>query len=99
MPGISINVVLSRMQQTVDADGQPVNFTLEFVKDDGSIRFIKAQKHVKYHSFEPGKNENSKFKYNLKNKGSILLYDMELKEYRTVKIDSILKYNNIDVIH
>ena len=86
------------MEQTVDQDGQPINFTIEFVKEDGSIRRMRAQKHVKYPS-SGSVNEKSNFKYNLKNKGIILLYDLDEKDYRAVKVDSILKYNGIDVNH
>jgi hypothetical protein len=99
MPDISINVALARMDQTVDADGQPVYFTIEFIKEDGSIRKMRAQKHVKYPSAETGDSEKSKFKYNLKSKGTILLYDTELKDYRSIRIDRIIKYNDLNVLH
>jgi hypothetical protein len=84
------------MEQTV-IDGQPQSFTIEFVKEDGSLRAMRAQKHVKFPSSKP--NEKSKFKYNLKSKGNILLYDLEENAYRSVKIDSILTYNSLEVIH
>jgi len=99
MDDISINVALARMEQTVSGDGKPVYFTIEFIKDDGSIRKMKAQKHVKFPAAETGKDEKSNFKYNLKNKGSILLYDTEAKGYRTIKIDRIIKFNDSNVLH
>jgi len=99
MPDISINVALARMDQTVDADGQPVYFTIEFIKEDGSIRKMRAQKHVRYPSTEMDQSEGSKFKYNLKQKRTILLYDTEKKDYRAIKIDRIIKFNDLNVLH
>jgi len=99
MADISINVALARMEQTVTEEGKPVYFTIEFIKEDGSIRKMRAQKHVKFPSAETGKSEKSKFKYNLKTKGTILLYDAEIKKYRAVRIDRIIKFNELNVLH
>ena len=52
MADISINVALARMEQTVTEEGKPVYFTIEFIKEDGSIRKMRAQKHVKFPSAE-----------------------------------------------
>jgi hypothetical protein len=99
MMTISINVALARMERTVDRDGKPAAFTIEFVKSDGSIRKMKAQKHVKYPGSESAKSEKSNLKYNLRKNYSILLYDTEANEYRTVKIDRIIRFNNMEVLH
>jgi hypothetical protein len=99
MAVISINIVLSRMQQTVDERGNPVVFKLEFIKEDGSLRKMTAQKHVKFPSNKPGNNEKSNFKYSLNKNGAVLLYDTEERDYRAVKIDRIIKFNNMEVLH
>jgi hypothetical protein len=98
MPRISINIVLSRMEQTTDADARPQTFTIEFIKEDGSLRKMKAQKHVKVGT-DGSVDEKSRFKYNLKSKNSILLYDVDAQEYRTVKVASIIRFNNAEVLH
>jgi hypothetical protein len=99
MAAISINVALARMEQTVTEDGRPVYFHIEFIKEDGSIRTMRAQKHVKHPSVEPGVQAPSKFRYNLKSKGSILLYDADIQAYRAVRIDRIIKFNDLNVLH
>lgn len=99
MAGISINIVLARIEQTIDANARPQIFTIEFIKEDGSLRKMKAQKHVKLGTGSRTADEKSNFKYNLKNKNSILLYDTEKEEYRTVKVESIITFNNMEVIH
>lgn len=99
MPGISINTVLAHIEQTVDANARPQTFIIEFIKEDGSLRKMHAQKHVKQGTGGSPAGEKSNFKYNLKNKNSILLYDMEAQEYRTVKVSSITRFNNVEVLH
>ena len=96
MSAISINIALARMEQTV-VDGEPVTFSIEFIKEDGSIRKMRAQKHVKL----PGASGagGSKFKYRLKNKHAVLLFDTEIEKYRTVLIDRITKFNEMEVKH
>jgi hypothetical protein len=94
MADISINIALARMEQTTTQEGEPVLFSIEFIKADGSLRKMKAQKHVKF-----PENAKGKFRYNLKSKGALLLFDTDIKEYRAVSIDSIIKYNDFNVIH
>ena len=91
--------MLARMGQTTDGNGNPVTFNLQFIKEDGSLRKMRAQNHVKHGSIGGGKNPKSNFKYNLKKNRCVLLYDMDGKSFRSVKIDSITHYNNMEVIH
>lgn len=98
MAVISVNIALARMEQTVK-DSKPVTFSVEFIKEDGSLRKMKAQKHVKFQGLEGAEGKEGKLKYNLKNKNAILLFDVIKQEYRTVKIDSITRFNNMEVIH
>ncbi len=96
--GISIGVVLARMEITHDAGG-PVSFDIEFIKDDGTIRIMTAQNHVKHGKNGGGTGEKSKFKYHLKENGTVLLYDVDLGKPRTVRIDRIMRFNREKVIH
>jgi hypothetical protein len=103
---ISISIALSRINITYDENNRPVVFSVKFVKDDGSIRTIeKARKSVKHATIGGGRSERApgKFKYNLKERGVIMLYDTQAKEknkqFRSVKISSIIEFNGQPVHH
>src|SRR4051794_22477644 len=97
---ISINIALARMEQTIDDHARPVTFNIEFIKEDGAIRTMRAQRHVKNGAHvSPASNEKARFKYRLKEKNSILLFDADEKKYRTVRVDRIIRFNQMNVIH
>lgn len=76
-------------------------FSIDFVKNDGSLGHIgKARKLTK----TPSSKESaptSGFKYNLKEKQTILLEDTEVhgKKIRAIKIPLIIKFNGSTVHH
>jgi hypothetical protein len=101
---IGISQVLNRINVTYDQENNPSVFSLKFVKDDGSIRTIaKASKAVKHGKIGGGKGEKSKFKYNQKEKGTILICDSEAKsekeKFKSVKISTIIGFNGMEVHH
>lgn len=94
---IDIGTALDRINITHEG-GKPVNFSISFVKDDGSIRNIKcARKNVKH----PGQKSNSggKLNYNLKSKGVLLVHDEDMNEFRSIKISRVIEFNGEKVFH
>ena len=101
MVQIDIATVLKRTNITID-DGKPQVFSIDFVKTDGTIRHIK----VASVAHKPGKEYKSsrlpnvpKKLYNLKDKGSILVYNYDTGEWNTIKIPLIVKFNGVKVWH
>jgi phage regulator Rha-like protein len=101
MVQIDIATVLKRTNITID-DDRPQVFSIDFVKTDGTIRHIK----VASVAHKPGKEHKSsrlpnvpKKMYNLKDKGSILIYNHDTSEYNTVKIPLIVRFNSMKVWH
>jgi hypothetical protein len=95
---IDIATVLNLINITYDERNRPKIFSIKFVKDNGQVRHIaKAQKSVKHAKIGGGKGDKSKFKYNLKERGTILICDTAAKkkedQYKSVKISTIIEYN------
>lgn len=85
--------VLADSQISVGADGQPRYFSLEFMKEDGSIRTIaKASRNVK-----KGKNPGQPTT-NRKANDLMLVYDHDAGSHKHVIISFILRYNGKKVI-
>lgn len=95
---ISRNVMLAKMEIT-EQDGKPVEHHITFCKADGSLRKMRAMNHVRHPHGNHERSEGSRFKYNLKEKGVLLLQDVDREEPRAVSIDSILYFNDMEVIH
>lgn len=95
---ISIGEVLTAIR--LNANGTTANvFSIEYWKSDGSLKSIpKAQRYVKSTSHS-NSSEKSSFKYNLNEKESILLYDLDKKQHRTCLIYRIKTFNNLIVVH
>ncbi len=89
---IGIATVLAQVD--LSAVGQP--FTMEFVKADGSLRKIRAQKG---HKKEGASAEGSSFKYRIKGSGNILVRDLDSGEDRAIKISRIISFNGQKVKH
>jgi len=89
--------MLAKMEIT-ESDGHPVEHEIVFVKKDGSLRKMRAMNHVKNPQGNHEKAAGTKFKFNLKEKGAVLLMDVDLDQSRTVLIDSILYFNGMEVI-
>jgi hypothetical protein len=96
---ISVAVMRVRMEQTLDENGQPVTFTIDFFNSKGQRRRMRAQNHVKHGSIGGGKNPKSNFRYSLKQTGTVLLFDLDKNDYRSVKISRIAFFNDMEVIH
>ena len=85
--------------EITEQDGKPVEHSITFCKADGSLRKMRAMNHVKHRHGNHERSESSGFKFNLKEKGALLLYDVDLEKPRTVLVDSILYFNDMEVIH
>ncbi len=90
--------MLARMEITHE-EGRPVSFSITFIKENGRTREMVAQNHVKHGAITKQPEEKSKFRFNLKKAGTILLFDTKANGYRTVRIDRILTFNGLEVIH
>lgn len=90
--------MLAQMEIT-EKDGHRVEHLIKFVKADGSIRLMRCMNHVKNPQSNEPKAEGSRFKFNLKQKNALLLWDVDLEKPRTVLVDSILYFNDQAVIH
>jgi hypothetical protein len=99
---MDIATVLNQINITYDLNNHPKIFSIKFIKDNGQVRHIaKAQKSVKLAKLGGGKGDKSKFKYNLKERGTILICDTEAKakenKYKSIKISTIIEYNGHQV--
>lgn len=95
---IGIAEVLARID-TSPIDGA---FSLTFIKRDGSVRKIeRAQKGIQ--SDHTSTSAKSNFRYNIKQKGVVLVADLDAinkrDKFKTIKISRIIKFNNIPVHH
>lgn len=95
---ISKNVMLAKMEIT-EKDGHRVEHQITFVKQDGSLREMRCMNHVKNPQGNHEKAEGTKFKFNLKEKGALLLHDIDLDRPRTVLVERILFFNGEPVLH
>jgi hypothetical protein len=97
---IHIRQVLAIMD-TYEVGGKPVEFKLLFIKDNGELRYLTSAAKG-YKSTRTSKGQSS-FGYNLKDKGIVLIRDLDYNngEGRTisVKIDGIRKFNDTTVFH
>jgi hypothetical protein len=92
---------IAQVLSSVDTSSVDGPFTMTFVKADGTLRTIKAQKG---HKVVGGATfEKSNFRYKIKEKGVILVRDLEAmtktEEFRTIKISHIIRFNGHEVIH
>lgn len=94
---ISIRQALAEMDITYE-DGLPKSFSIEYWREDGTPgKMEKATKNEK----RPGSGgaAKTKFKYNVKERGVVLLFNLETNETRAVKITRINKFNGEEVFH
>lgn len=96
MERITMQNVLAFINQ-YDADGEAREFSLQYVKDDGSVGFkARARKGGKFKAKSEGK---STFHYNLKSKGLLQIVDLETNEVRNITLALITHFNGIRVWH
>ena len=79
-------------------------YGIRFIRRDGFAREIfNARKNVKMPNAE--KAERGKFRYNMKFHGTILLFDDDAEEFRSVKVAQIFQFRDynsekwFDVFH
>ena len=100
---ISIAAVLSLIDTSV-MDGVQTPFTLEFVKEDGSIgKIVRAVRSHKASDQNHPQLEGSRFKYSVKEREVVMLHNLDgdnpRTRYRAVKFRKIIRFNGIPVIH
>lgn len=98
MQTISIGEVLNEIKKPYTENGANI-FAIAYWTSEGDLKTIpRAQRFVK--SANPGQaSEKTSFKYNLKEKENILLFDVDTNEHRACKIYRIHSFNNQKVIH
>ena len=60
-------------------------FYCEFIKNDGSLRKMKCRLGVKKYL------NGGQLKYNTAEQNNLIVFDMEKRDYRTIKCDNIVK--------
>jgi hypothetical protein len=93
---ISINVALA----LIDSSAETGVVSLSFIKADGSIRTIKRATKSDKRGFSEA-NKTSNFKYRIQGKRVVVVRDLDKpdEEWRTIKIDTIIKFNGQTVVH
>lgn len=93
---IDIGTLLNKIDNTVDDESMEVRrFGIRYLTEKGTGEMLDCRKNVK----DPFKNqkgktpEKGKFKYNLKQKGTILLTSEE-KAYRSVLVSAIYEFKD-----
>lgn len=98
-------VFLAHVNQ-YEVDGVIREFSLEYVRKDGSwgkkARVAKAgvpkSRVAKGQPvFNGARKPSQKFRYNLKDTGTILLFDCEEQEYFTLRLYNITFYNGLNI--
>ena len=73
---------MSKINKVLEAMGYKI-FTVTFTKKDGSTRVLNGRRGVR-----KGLNGVG-MKYNPAEKGLITVYDLKVKDYRSVKVDTV----------
>lgn len=93
-------VFLAQINQ-YEVDGIVREFALEYVRKNGSwgkkARVAKAGVPKGKPAFNGARRPSEKFRYNLKDTGTILLFDCEAQEYFTLRLYNITKYNGLKI--
>jgi hypothetical protein len=94
---VKLRAVLADINQDV-RDGSPHYFSIRYVKADGSIgQKARVRKSGQFNGAEI-KGE-SHFKYNVKQKGILVLFDEATNRHFSIKISRITHYNGQEVWH
>ena len=82
---------MNKINKVLEAMGNKI-FTVTFTKKDGSTRVLNGRRGVR-----KGLNGVG-MKYNPAEKGLITVYDLKVKDYRSVRVDTVTQvksYNKI----
>ena len=88
----SKKVILAKIEIT-EQDGKPVEYHIGFCKADGSLRKMCIMNHVKHKQGNDERSEGARFKYNLKEKNALLLFNADLELSQVIYVDKILFLN------
>lgn len=94
---IDIGTVLNKLSDTVDEfSNETKEFGLKVLVADGDVREMLCRKNAKLKSSskQGGTHVKGKLNYNLQMKGALLLYDVEVKEFRSIKAACILQFKD-----
>lgn len=95
---IKMQGVLADINQYEDG-GELRTFSLHYIKKDGT-RGFKAKVRKAGKVYKPGNGEEkSKFSYNLKQNGILLLENVETSQVFSLKIALLTRYNGIRIQH
>ncbi|HEY3403886.1 MAG TPA: hypothetical protein VGK59_10895 [Ohtaekwangia sp.] len=92
---IDIGSVLNHFDDTVNERTSEVNeYFIRFITNDGKLRTMRARKGVRSpkQGLRKPHQPKGKFRYNLKRNGTMLVFDLDLNEYRTVKVAHIFGF-------
>ena len=96
---IHIRQVLALMD-TYETNSKPVEFSISFTKDNGE--FKELQNAAKGYKSQKKGNSTS-FGYHLKSKGIVIIRDLDfnngLGRSISIRIDGIIKFNGLTVLH
>ncbi|MDJ1468162.1 hypothetical protein [Xanthocytophaga flava] len=113
MKSIKLHVVLAEIDQAV-RDNKPHEFSLQYIKKDGTAgkktrvrksgtnpaKGNQADKSISTdHVLSDDKEETSNFRYNIKEKGILLLHDVVNDQPFSLKIALLTHYNGIRIKH
>lgn len=97
MARIHLRSVLAEID-TPDNRGQAREFSLKYATADGEERF--RQKVRKAGSLGgAATHATGKFRYNIKQKGLLLIVDVATGENRSLKIGRLIEYNGVRILH
>jgi len=75
---------MNKINKVLEAMGNKI-FTVTFTKKDGSTRVLNGRRGVR-----KGLNGVG-MKYNPAEKGLITVYDLKVKDYRSVRVDTVIQ--------
>ena len=83
---------MNKREKIIRAMGNKI-FTVTFTKKDGTVRVMNARRGVTKGVVGVG------LPYNAEEKGLITVYDMKIRQFRTVNVETVQTVKSVGTIH
>jgi hypothetical protein len=97
MARIHLRSVLAEID-TPDKQGNAREFSIKYAKEDGDEGF-KAKVRKAGSLGSGATHSTGRFRYNVKERGVLVVFDVAKEETRTLKIARLIEYNGVRIQH
>jgi hypothetical protein len=102
MKKIALSNVLSKINQS-NQNGQRKIYEIGFYKANGEFRKLRVTRHARNGVYESDKSEGSKFNYNLRDKGLLIIENVDARNTRertkNIHICLLVSFEGIRIHH